>query len=588
MKMDAFAALVKECSQNLPASREVISEGRSLADGFTIGRSAFLEEVGFSSELEYKRHCIRDKKVMVHAHIGLSTWKDTKKALQDLYGAACERGIIVDRFGLCLDRRMALPANQRKMVPRETGPTLDSEEDWFEVARTVPIQPHMGDFMIGFPASTENTLYALKAGVTTIGNLSQYFSMQAPGWSDQAATVSETVKAIALIGALREKGALLHSYLEDGFGALFYDCATLAGWAMLEKYIVEELLGAKLAHCIGGLTADPVKRAGWIYALDLIHEKDCIGSMFYGNTISFTEDFPLNRGMIAEYMLWDALAQLDCPTGHALLPLPVSEAVRVPSPEEIIDAQVFGRRVIDSARLIAPHFNLDKPKGFAATMMEGGRTVFSNALAGFSEAGADPRDPIQLLYILKAAGPSAFESLFGAGAEDESFPCGRVPLTASDIFLRTRALTETELDKLKTFFPPDCLDGKKILLASTDVHEHALFLLDRVLTGHGAVTINLGAEKSPAEVAEKTESHAPQAIIISTHNGMALEYARALKDKLAQAGSKCPVYFGGKLNQKFEDKDMPKEVGGQIREELGFVPCSDPEELLKRLCGLYK
>ncbi len=41
-----------------------------------------------------------------------------------------------------------------------------------------PIQAHMGDFIIGFPASTENTVFALQAGVTTIGNLSQFFAMR--------------------------------------------------------------------------------------------------------------------------------------------------------------------------------------------------------------------------------------------------------------------------------------------------------------------------------------------------------------------------------------------------------------------------
>ena len=65
-------------------------------------------------------------------------------------------------------------------VPAETGPMLESLQDWQEVGNVVPIQPHMGDFMIGFPASLENTVNALTAGVTTIGNLSQFFAHEAP------------------------------------------------------------------------------------------------------------------------------------------------------------------------------------------------------------------------------------------------------------------------------------------------------------------------------------------------------------------------------------------------------------------------
>ena len=89
-------------------------------------------------------------------------------------------GFMVDRVGICLDRRMGLPKNQRDQIPAETGPMLDTREQWSRVGREAPIQPHMGDFMIGFPASVENTVQALKASVTTIGNLSQFFAHEVP------------------------------------------------------------------------------------------------------------------------------------------------------------------------------------------------------------------------------------------------------------------------------------------------------------------------------------------------------------------------------------------------------------------------
>ena len=69
----------------------------------------------------------------------------------------------------------------------------------------------------------------------------------------------------------------------------------------LEKYIVEDLLGAKLAHCVGGLVSDPIKRSGWIFALDEIHDHDCIGSMFYGDTISSNMDPEKNRSKHGEH-----------------------------------------------------------------------------------------------------------------------------------------------------------------------------------------------------------------------------------------------------------------------------------------------
>ncbi len=552
------------------------SEAVKLGTSIKIGRTAFFDEMGVSSELEYKRQAMKEKRIMVHAHIGMSSWEATAEALKKLYSETKERGVQVDRYGLCLDRRMGLPRQLRRRVPAETGPTLDSPEDWLEVANLVPIQPHLGDSMIGFPASAENTLLALQAGVTTIGNLSQYFSMQAPMWQDQLETAAETVKAMAIIGLLREKGTLLHSYLEDGLGALFYDCATVAGWAMLEKYLAEELLGTKLTHCNGGLTSDPVKRAGWIFALDQIHDHDCIGSMFYGDTISFTDDFEWNQGMVAEYILWDAMAQMACPTGHALHPLPVTEAVRVPSGDEILDIHIFARRVIETAEKTAPYIDFSRSREFAARMVNGGKEVFRNALDGLQEAGVDTRNPLEMLYVLKQLGAAAFEELFGAGKPGEGFPRGRVPVIPTDVFEHTKVNQEKLWKQLSPEMPGKAR-SKLFVLASTDVHEHALFLLHQLLQQAGAKVINLGPEMNTDQIATAAGQYNPHALVVSTHNGMALEYAQNLKRELQQLSCRVPVFFGGRLNQKFEDQVMPVDVEDEIR-ELGFYPCREISE----------
>jgi hypothetical protein len=263
-----FSERVKDLLKTeLPRGEKVVSEGIDLGRSLKPGRSAFMNAYGVNSEAEYKRQCIRDRKIMYHCHIGMSSWNETARGLKYLHRSLASEGFYQDRAGICLDRRMALPPAMRRNAPAETGPLLENLEEWLAVGQAAPIQPHMGDFMIGFPASADNTVLALRAGVTTIGNLSQFFSHEAPGWRDTPFTAGETVKAIALMGALREQGTLVHSYLDDGLGALFTDCATVAGWAFLERYIVEELMGAKLAHCVGGLVSDPVKRSGWIFAL---------------------------------------------------------------------------------------------------------------------------------------------------------------------------------------------------------------------------------------------------------------------------------------------------------------------------------
>ncbi len=237
---------VRRCvATPLPAGQQVIGEGLALCGRIELGQSAFLRDVGMKSEYDYKRACVQDSRIMYHAHIGMNDWAATAQALQYLETVARQHGFVIDRAGVALDRRMGLPVEQRASWPAETGPLLISDRDWEELAGCARIQPHMGDFMIGQPAAVENTVRALRAGVTTIGNLSQYFTFEAPGWLDRAKTTIESIKAVAILAGFRDRGVMLHSYLEDGFGALF-----LRDGAGLEKYIVEELLGARLAHCM--------------------------------------------------------------------------------------------------------------------------------------------------------------------------------------------------------------------------------------------------------------------------------------------------------------------------------------------------
>lgn len=563
----------------LPDGRKIRDEGRSLAGNIRLGRTAFMEKMGVSSEAEYKRQCIREGRIMYHCHIGMNTWDETSRALKRLYEIAEYNGFVQDRAGICLDRRMGLPESHRFSVPAETGPTLDSLKDWLDVGQAAPIQPHMGDFMIGFPAATENTIFALQAGVTTIGNLSQYFSHEVPMWKDHVYTAVETAKAISLMGAFREQGTLMHSYLDDGLGALFFDCATVAGWAYLERYIVEDLLGAKLAHCMGGLISDPVKRSGWIFALDEIHDHDCIGSMFFGDTISFTKNFDTNRGLVAEYMIWDIMTQMECPTGHALLSIPVTEAVRIPSLEEIMEAQFFARRLEDVARRMRPHFDFSESKAFASQVIRGGREVYRKAMEGLKEAGVDTQDPVQMLFVLKQIGPAVFEEMFGAGDEETSLPRGRVPQVANDVFEKSKECIDLNRSLFATPEVQETFGGKKLLLASTDVHEHALFVIDNLLGTTGAEVVNLGPEKNPDEVAEGVLLNRVEAVLVSTHNGMALEYAKVLLAEMEERDLQVPIIFGGVLNQKVDDEIMPVDVDDDLA-RLGIIPARTLEALI--------
>jgi len=577
--MEAIKGIIQEAKRILPPWEEVSAEAKERAEKIEIGQTLFCKEHGVTSEAEYKRRAKQQGKIMTHAHIGLNSWEETKRALLYLEEEMSKRGLMVDRYGLCLDRVMAYPPEMRDSVPRETGPQLRSLEDWMEVGQVVPIQPHAGDFMIGFPASMINTENALRAGITTIGNVSQYFAHGLPGWDDEVKTTVETAKALAVMGRLRDKGTLVHSYLDDGFGSLFNDYADVVGWAYLEKYIVEDLFGAKLAHCFGGVTADPLMRVAWVMITKEIHGEDCLGSMWYGDTISFSEDFDRNLGLNAEYLLWDIVAQLICPTGHAVVPLPVTEAVRIPSAKEIVQVHVLARRVEESARRLAPYLDLTPAEAIKDKLIVSGRKVFERALSGLEAQGVDIRNPLEMLFVLKKIGPKRFEEEYGAGAPDPAWPRGRKPVQLTDVFARTYRMSQAIIQDL----PKAARKGKfRVVLASTDVHEHALFVIQRAFDAMGFVPIMAGSEMDPAEIVKIACDRSADAIVVSTYNGVALEIGKALRCELDRLELRIPVFMGGRLNQVVKGKALPVDVSAELT-ALGLIPCQTIPELLHRL-----
>jgi len=559
----------------LADSNELRRQAQQLAADINIGRSAFLDRFEVESEYQYKQQAMQDGRIMYHAHIGMNDIDATAAALARIHAELDSREFRLDRAGFAVDRRMGLPPQRRAGAAAETGPMLVNQDDWTALAQTAPIQPHLGDFMIGQPASVANSVQALRIGCTTIGNLSQYFTFEAPGWSDSAATAAQTCQAMQLLAQFRGQGVMLHSYLEDGFGALFRNCASVAAWAMLERYIVEELIGARLAHCIGGLTRDPVKRAGWVLALHEIHQGEQVGSMIYGDTLSFGREFEKNRAVTAEYLLWDILVQMHAPSGHAVLPLPVTEAIRIPSADEIIEAQLFGRQVEASARRLYPHIDFSAAEGFSATVCREGREIFNNALTGLHELGVDTRNPLQLLYVLKQLGALEFEQLFAEDAEILQSPQTDMFSLSQQVIAEHRPMFSNASFRAR-------VKGMRLLVASSDVHEHAAGALAQLLDEAGAEVVYLGAEQDPADLVAALRQQPADALLLSTHNGMALEYAGQLKQLLEADSLSLPVIMGGVLNQKVEEQALPVTVVEELR-ALGLHPATSLPGLAKLL-----
>jgi methylmalonyl-CoA mutase cobalamin-binding subunit len=542
-------------------ARTLLAEGRAAAPAS--GRTRFCAAHGVASEAEYKRRRRDAGRLTYHAHLGLSDWPATERALDEIVAGLAERGETLDRFGLCLSRSMGLPAADRAGAAKETGPRLEPA-DWRAVA-AAPVQAHLGDFMIGTPAGLDNTLNALAAGITTIGNLGQHFAFDPPGGCDDAELTETTVKALGAMAARRDHGALVHSYLDDGPAMQFRHYGGYLGWAALELHAVETLIGARLAHCYGGLVPDPRHRAIVGLALDELRGGDSLGSMVYGNTVEYTRERARNLAVLEASVRVDVATQLHRPTGHAINPVPLSEAERIPDAGEILEVQLIARELEREVRAGGALLDWAWVQRRAVQAAEYARGFRDGVLDALSDQGVDVADAAQLLLALRRSAPAELEARV------------RVPAPRELRALETwkHGVVASIAERARRSLPR--LDGLRVVVAALEVHDVVRDALARELPAAGCQVIVLPSSVSAAQVAQVAADEDADAVVLGTYNGAALTLGEELTGALAAAGTRPAVVFGGVLN---EDDGGPLPVDARPRLGALGIHCVDEIEQL--------
>jgi methylmalonyl-CoA mutase cobalamin-binding domain/chain len=549
----------------LPEGREAVEEGRALAADLERSPSLFCEEKDVGSEREWRERARREGFSCTCMNVGLATWDDTREALWLIYEDALSRGVRPpDRFNLIAERRMGLPKEKRAEAPQETGPALWDDEDWWELTHTVPIQPEAADNMIGGPGSLENALDALRVGITHIGVLSQY-SWRWPYWSDDVSQTMAVLKGAGALAAFREEGVCFDSYLEDGYPGVFHDYANYVGWAMVERYISEELIGAAYSCSWGGLTQNPVIKSAVSLALHAANPDEVPAGFVQGDTIGNTPDFDANMAVLNTDVLFMKMVDHRYRLGGAPIAVPVTETERIPSWREVATVQTINRRLEDYVPMVEPVVDWAQIEAMRDRLVRGGRDFFDAAIKGLDAAGIDVRDPAQLLLVLKRLGSTRCEELFGAGEPDPEFPRGRRPVLETDLVRGTMEERERLLVELHGRREEEAIRGMKVLVTSTDVHEFAEFLLASTLAAVGAEVIDFGINRDPEDIVKAVIETDADAVVITTHNGVARSFGRRLMGDLRGTGSaEVPVFMGGVLNEDVEGSEIPIDVRADL------------------------
>ncbi|MEZ5833499.1 MAG: hypothetical protein R3D05_20190 [Dongiaceae bacterium] len=551
----------------LPDGRVALEEGRALSQSIQVERCPFLDLHGVASEAEFKRRAMESGRLMFHAQIGYRDPEQSRRAWAEIH-----QGCAPDRYGICLDWSMGYPASLRRGKPRGTGLILDKAKDFRALTQMAPVAPHFGDFVMGTPAALENTAAALQAGATIIGNLGQYFTFRLPHWDDDVETTLATVRALGLIAA-QKTDVLVHSNLDDGFAAWFSDLASALGAALIERYVVEELVGGQVAHCFGHTFGDPVTRLAFQRALAIANPTP--GSMLYGNTTSYGAGDAANYGALASYLLVDLIGQATRPSGHAVNPVPVTEAQRIPAPEEVVAAHRAGRRLAEKVPELLPLFDEAKAMALVPTLLAGAESFRNRALDALDSAGIDIRDPAQVMLALRRLGAHRLEQIAGTPKRVLPSPHARDMEETADRVLAS--LGEDARTRLQR-------NGTKICTASTDVHFYGKRLMDMIGWRAGITMVDGGISTDPDDLADILQASGAKILVLATYNGVALSYVQRLKAECAKRKLDVAIYIGGRLNEIMSDADanLPVDVENDLR-QTGVVPCADLEELMTRL-----
>ncbi len=559
---------------SLKPGAELVAEGRKEARTCRLGTSKFMRESGFASEAAYKRNMAAERRTMQHAHIGFRNVDRTIAAMQDIHARCAQGGVRVDRFGITLDWSMGYPESLRKTASRGTGIVLTGPEDFGRIIEASAAATHFGDFMIGLPGALENTRSAIAAGATSVGNLGQYFTFRLPHWDDDVATTEATVKAMALIAA-QDAEILIHSNLDDGFAGLFLDMACSLGMVIVEKHIVEGLIGARLGHCYGHHFTDPLSRMAFHCALSRVTGTP--GTMIFGNTVSYQKGAAGNFASLSNYLLADILATRRWPTGHAVNPVPVTENVRIPDADEIEDAQNFASRLSQHAVLYERAINWEAVEALADVLVENGRRFASGLMQGLAGLGVDTADAAQMLIAIRRLGPKHLEAEFGPG---EKISESRKPVVQAEWARELDDMAENWIVAAATKIPADLVKKLVVCVATSDVHEHGKYLISKALKGVGVKVVDGGVSTDPEQLVEQAVNSRANLIAISTYNGVALRYCKQVIEILSKRGLDIPILVGGRLNEVPSDSNSGLPV--DVTEELGAIgcmTCTDIEQL---------
>jgi len=559
-----------------PDGRKMVEEGVEMAKDIPWNKSRFLKETGFKSHLDYRKENLKNGKQTYQLLMGLSTLEEELEGIKKINDFAKRTGFEVRSMQSIPSQLVGLPPEYWEGAPKPTSYMMEKEEDWQAHTDAAPVDVCWQDWHLASPNNLEQTKYALKAGTSRIGCFST-FIWEYPGYYDEKKRYADMCRSMGILAAKKEEGLDCITYPEDGMPGFFMDVVSFLGYEMIEHYIIEDLCGARMALSYGGLLSELLPRMSFALAMEKLYgTPDHPFVTYYNGSTNdqWDHDIEANYGLAASEMLLQSVINLKYNMPAIINPVSITEALRVPTLDELFDVVKCGIGVERKAKEWLEFIDFTKFEELRDLLIEKGTLFYNKILNSFEEAGVDIRDPLQMIVVLKRFDPVRFEQEFHPSKQEVGYFKPFVPTVLGRETMETK---DKIVELLREKGYQNAAKGKKIICASADGHSYGLLLVDNVWTEMNASVVNGGTNMEPAFALDLADEENADVICISVHCGQCLDYANQLIENGKKRGKKYNITMGGMLNAMMPGYTEPIDVSDLIK-EIGICATNDFEE----------
>lgn len=565
-----------------PDGKEMVQEGRNMAKEIPWNHSRFLDENGYDTWEAYVFDCHKRGKEVFTILMGLSTLEEQLDALKKIEEFYRRTGEEVRSVQMIPSQLCGMPLEYWENAPKQTSYCMGKEEDWKVHADAAAVDVCWEDWHLSSPNNLKETIYALKAGSSRMGSFGQ-FIWEYPGWHDEKKRFSDMCRSMGILAAYRDKGMTVASYPEDGIAGYFMDVVSMLGYVMIEHYIIEDLCGARMTMGYGGLLSELVPRVAFGLACEELYGGKNRQFLTYYNGSTNTHwdhDIEANYGIGALEMLIQAVMNLKYDLAVTHKPVSITEAVRVPTLEELLNITRCGMGAMSRAKEWMDIIDFTKFEEMRDLLIEKAEIFYNNILEGFREAGVDINDPMEMILTLKRFDPVKLETEFHPSLQ----VVGEFrPYVSTVLYNQTLEIKNKEVASLMAKGYGNVMNGKKVVCVSADGHSYGLLLIRNLWNEMCAEVVNGGINMEPATVLDLADEEDTDLIAISIHCGQCLDYSRQIMELARRRGKKYRIVVGGVLNSMMTGYTEPVDVSDLVI-EMGICASNDFEMQINMFC----